>query len=403
MQRTVLYLGEINDQQQATWRKSLSVFDEQQQEYANLSLFPDDREIPADAVDSLQVKLSGLELRRPRLFGSCWLACELWQQLGLHEFWDARLAGSREDVPWEKVLQLLVVNRLLDPGSEFRVHRQWYLTTAMDALLGTDFAVAEKDRLYRCLDRVLEHKQELFLWLRQKWADLFQAEFEVLLYDLTSTYFEGAMEENPKAKYGHSRDKRTDCLQLVIALVITTDGFPLAYEVMDGNTSDRNTLRGFLDQIEKTYGKAKRMWVMDRGIPTEEILQEMRDPAREIFYLVGTPKGKIQQYEKKWLDLPWQQVRESVDVKLFEQDGELYVLAKSEGRRAKETAMRRKRLARLLRKLRAMRRSLPFPGPAADALGCREIASGPCLPVRANASTRGRPAGHAGVLPVSCG
>jgi transposase len=257
------------------------------------------------------------------------------------------------------VLQLLVVNRLLDPGSEFRVHRQWYLSTAMDALLGTDFAVAEKNRLYRCLDRVLEHKQELFLWLRQKWADLFHAEFEVLLYDLTSTYFEGAMEENPKAKYGHSRDKRTDCLQLVIALVITTDGFPLAYEVLDGNTSDRTTLRGFLDKIEKTYGKAKRMWVMDRGIPTEEILQEMRDPAREIFYLVGTPKGKIQQYEKKWLDLPWQKVRESVEVKLFEQDGELYVLAKSEGRRAKETAMRRKRLARLLRKLRAMRRSLP--------------------------------------------
>lgn len=359
VQRTVLYLGEINDQQQAAWRKSLSVFDEQEQEYANLSLFPDDREIPADAVDSLQVKLSGLELRRPRLFGSCWLACELWRQLGLPEFWDARLAGSREDIPWENVLQLLVVNRLLDPGSEFRVHRQWYLTTAMDVLLGTDFAVAEKDRLYRCLDRVLEHKQELFLWLRQKWADLFQAEFEILLYDLTSTYFEGAMEENPKAKYGHSRDKRTDCLQLVIALVITTDGFPLAYEVMDGNTSDRATLRGFLDHIEKTYGKAKRMWVMDRGVPTEEILQEMRDPAREIFYLVGTPKGKIQQYEKKWLDLPWQKVRESVDVKLFEQDGELYVLAKSEGRRAKETAMRRKRLARLLKKLRAMRRSLP--------------------------------------------
>jgi hypothetical protein len=197
VQRTVLYLGEINDQQQAAWRKTLSVFDEEQQEYANLSLFPDDRAIPADAVDSLQVKVRGLELRRPRLFGSCWLGCELWRQLGLHEFWDTRLAGSREEVAWEKVLQLLVVNRLLDPGSEFRVHRQWYLSTAMDALLGTDFAVAEKDRLYRCLDRVLEHKQELFLWLRQKWADLFQADFEVLLYDLTSTYFEGAMEQNP--------------------------------------------------------------------------------------------------------------------------------------------------------------------------------------------------------------
>ena len=376
VQRTVLYLGEINDQQQAAWRKTLAVFDEEQQEYANLSLFPDDREIPADAVDSVQVKVSGLELRRPRVFGSCWLGCELWRQLGLQEFWGSRLAGWREEVAWEKVLQLLVVNRLLDPGSEFRVHRQWYLSTAMDALLGTDFAVAEKDRLYRCLDRVLEHKQELFLWLRQKWADLFQADFEVLLYDLTSTYFEGAMEQNPKAKYGHSRDQRTDCLQVVIALVITPDGFPLAYEVMNGNTSDRATLRGFLDKIEKTYGKAKRMWVMDRGIPSEAILQEMRDPAREIFYLVGTPKGKIQEHEKKWLDLPWQKVRESVDVKLFEQEGELYVLAKSGGRQAKETAIRRKRLARLLKKLRAMRRSLPSLVQLLMRLGAAKSAAG---------------------------
>jgi len=195
--------------------------------------------------------------------------------------------------------------------------------------------------------------------LRQKWADLFHADFEVLLYDLTSTYFEGAMERNPKAKRGYSRDGRPDCLQVVLALVVTTDGFPLAYEVMNGNTTDCTTLRGFLDKIETTYGKAKRMWVMDRGIPTEAILAEMRDPAREVSYLVGTPKGKIKQHEKLWLDLPWQKVRDSVDVKLYEQDGELYVLAKSEGRQAKEMAMRRKRLARLLRKLRAMRRSLP--------------------------------------------
>ena len=195
--------------------------------------------------------------------------------------------------------------------------------------------------------------------MQQKWADLFHADFEVLLYDLTSTYFEGEMEENPKAKHGYSRDGRPDCLQVVIALVITPDGFPLAYEVMDGNTSDRTTLRGFLDQIENTYGQAKRMWVMDRGIPSEAILAEMRNPARPMSYLVGTGKGKIKQYEKKWLDLPWHKVRDSVEVKLFEQDGELYVLAKSEGRQRKEIAMRRKRLARLLRKLRAMRRRLP--------------------------------------------
>jgi len=181
----------------------------------------------------------------------------------------------------------------------------------------------------------------------------------VLLYDLTSTYFEGAMEDTPKAQRGYSREGRPACLPVVVALVVTIDGFPLAYEVMNGNTTDCTTLRGFLDKIEKTYGKAKRMWVMDRGIPTEAVLAEMRDPARQVYYLVGTSKSKIKQHEKKWLDLPWQKVRDSVEVKLLEQDGELYVLAKSDGRQAKEMAMRRKRLARLLRKLRALRHSLP--------------------------------------------
>ena len=359
VQRTVLYLGEINDQQQAAWRKTLEVFDEEEQRYTTMSLFPDDREIPADALDSVHVKLSGLELRRPRIFGNCWLGCELWHQLGLDEFWQQRLPEAREEVSWEKVLRLLVVNRLLDPGSEFHVHRQWFVDSAMDELLETDFAVAEKDRLYRCLDRVLKHKQDLFVWLKQKWADLFHADFEVLLYDLTSTYFEGEMEQNAKAKRGYSRDKRPDCLQLVIALVVTPDGFPLAYEVMNGNTSDRTTLRGFLKKIEDTYGKARRVWVMDRGIPSEAILKEMREPERQTFYLVGTPKGRINQHEKKWLELPWQKVRDSVEVKLYQHEGELYVLAKSEGRQKKEIAMRRKRLARLLRKLRVMRRSLP--------------------------------------------
>jgi transposase len=359
VQRTVLYLGEINDQQQAAWRKTLDVFDEEEQRYAAMSLFPDDRELPADALDSVQVKLSGLELRRPRTYGSCWLACELWHQLGMDEFWQTRMPESREAVSWEKVLQLLVINRLLEPGSEFRLHRHWFVTSAMDELLQTDFAVAEKDRLYRCLDRLLEHKQDLFVWLKQKWADLFGADFEVLLYDLTSTYFEGEMEQNPKARRGYSRDGRPDCVQLVIALVVTPDGFPLAYEVMNGNTSDRSTLRSFLKTIETTYGKARRVWVMDRGIPSEAILKEMREAEGQTFYLVGTPKASINKHEKKWLDLPWHKVRDSVEVKLYEHEGELYVLAKSEGRQAKEIAIRRKRLAKLVRKLRAMRKSLP--------------------------------------------
>src|SRR5260370_5860999 len=229
----------------------------------------------------------------------------------------------------------------------------------MDILLGQDFAVAEKARLYRCLDRVLEHKQELFVHLQIRWKELFEVEFDLLMYDLTSTYVEGEAEQNPKAKYGYSRDGRPDCKQVVIALVMTPTGFPLAYEVMDGNTSDKTTLKSFLDKIESQYGKARRVWLMDRGIPTEAILAEMRTSRQETYYLVGTSRAKVKQYEKKWLELPWQKVRESGEVKLFAQGRELYVLAKSERRQAQEIAMLRKKLARALRKLRAMRRRCP--------------------------------------------
>ena len=358
-QRQVLYLGEINDSQKTAWRKTLEVFDEDQNRFTSLSLFAEDRPVPADALDSVQVKLNEMKLERARPFGNCWLGCELWRQLQLDQFWEEKLPPGREDVPWADVLQLLVVNRLIDPGSEFRIHRQWFDHSAMDALLAQDFAVAAKDRLYRCLDRVLEHKDELFVHLQQRWKDLFDADFDLLLYDLTSTYVEGEAEDNPKARYGYSRDGRPDCKQVVIALVVTPAGLPLAYEVMPGNTSDKTTLRCFLDKIESMYGKARRVWLMDRGIPTEALLEEMRTCRQEAFYLVGTSRAKVKQYEKKWLDLPWQKVRESVAVKLFAKDGELYVLAKSEGRQAKEMAMRRKKLVRLLRKLRAMRRSGP--------------------------------------------
>jgi len=358
-QRTVLYLGEINDKQEEAWQKSLTVFDQDQAQYTAMSLFPDDHAIPAGVSNGIQVRVGELELRRPRVFGNWWMACELWRQLELDQFWQERFAEAGESIRWEKVLQLLVVNRLIEPGSEFHLHRHWFLSSAMDELLNTDFAIADKDRLYRCLDRILEHKQAVFTYLRKKWADLFQADFEVLLYDLTSTYFEGEMRQNPKAKRGYSRDGRPDCLQVVIGLVVTRDGFPLAYEVMDGNTSDRTTLRKFLKHIEDRYGRAKRIWVMDRGIPSEEILTEMRSAEQPTMYLVGTPKSKISEHEKQWLNLPWQKVRDSVEVKLYTHQNELFVLAKSEGRQQKEMAMRRRRLARLLWKLRAMRRSLP--------------------------------------------
>ncbi len=184
VQRQVLFLGEINDSQQAAWRTSLEVFDEAEQRARTLSLFPEDRALPADALDSVQVKLAEVELRRPRAFGNYWLGCELWRQLELDRFWAERWGGGREAVPWATVLELLVVSRLVAPGSEFRLHRQGFDQSAMGDLLGTDFEVAEKDRLYRCLDRILEHKAALFQHLQQRWRDLFQAQFDVLLYDL---------------------------------------------------------------------------------------------------------------------------------------------------------------------------------------------------------------------------
>ncbi len=376
VQRQVLYLGEINDSQQAAWRRTLEVFDEAEQRITPLSLFPEDRPVPADAIDSVQVKLGEMKLERARPYGNCWLGCELWRQLQLDRFWSEKLPQGREAVAWPQVLELLVVNRLIEPGSEFRVHRHWFDHSAMDVLLGQDFAVAEKDRLYRCLDRVLEHKAELFVHLQQRWKDLFDAEFDLLLYDLTSTYVEGEAEQNPQARYGYSRDKRPDCKQVVIALIVTPAGLPLAYEVMAGNTSEKTTLRGFLDRIESLYGKARRVWLMDRGIPTEALLQEMRTSRHETFYLVGTSRAKVKQYEKRWLELPWKKVRESVEVKLFAQDGELYVLAKSEGRQAKEIAMRRKKLARLLGKLRAMRRSCPQRDPLLMRVGAAKTDAG---------------------------
>jgi hypothetical protein len=249
-QRQVLCLGEINDSQEAAWRKTIKVFDEQKSQSCDVSLFPSDRVIPPDQANALSVVLTEMRLVRPRSFGDCWLGCRLWEELGLQNFWQEKLGGDRGGVPWEKVLQLLAVNRLCEPGSEFAVHRSWFLRSAMDELLGVDFAVAEKDRLYRCLDRILPHKDELCRFLAERWKTLFDASFDVLLYDLTSTYFEGQCEQIPKAKHGYSRDGRPDCRQVVIALVVTTDGLPLAYEVLAGNTADKTTLKDFLSKIE---------------------------------------------------------------------------------------------------------------------------------------------------------
>ena len=354
VQRQVLYLGEINDSQRAAWCRAIEVFDDEQSQSRQLAIFPEDRQAPSLACEVVQIRLSDLQLRRPRQWGACWLACQLWEQLALDEYWANKLRPSRQGTRWLNVFKTLVCYQLIDPGSEWRLHRHWYEHSAMADVLGENFALAQSDTLYRCLDKLLPHKTGLFSFLRQRWETLFDARFDVLLYDLTSTYFECEPPAGGKRTFGYSRDKRSDCVQVVIALIVTPQGFPMAYEVMPGNTSDKTTLRDFLQKIQAQYGRADRTWVMDRGIPTEEVLQEMRSAEQPIHYLVGTPKGRLSQLEKSFLTLPWEQVREGIDVKLLNQDGEVYVLAKSAGRVDKERAIRRRRLKKLWRRLQEL-------------------------------------------------
>jgi transposase len=357
VQRPLLYLGEINDSQELAWRKSITVLEEGAAALRTLSLFPEDRcegVLPDATV--VRLKLNELRLRRPRQWGGCWLALNLWRELALDGFWAERLGPSRKGTRWHQVLLLLTAYRLLAPGSEWRLHRQWFEGSAMADLLGEDVGLAEIHKLYRCHDRLLEHKQALFDHLVGRWRDLFNVSFDVLLYDLTSTYFESdpPFPEGDKRRHGYSRDHRGDCVQVIIALVVTPEGLPLAYEVLPGNTADNTTLRGFLDRIERQYGKARRIWLMDRGVPTEAVLAEMRAADPPVQYLVGTPKGRLTRLEKALIAKPWQDARPGVQVKLLPQDGELYVFAQSADRVAKERAMRRRQLKWLWGRLKQL-------------------------------------------------
>lgn len=354
VQRQVLYLGEINDSQKAAWCRCIEVFDERGGQWHPVMLFPEDREAPELAQEAVHVRLQELKVLRPRQWGGCWLSGVLWEQLRLDDFWRGRLGVSREGTDWLDILKTLVSYRLISPGSEWRLHREWYLRSGMADLLGRQGEAIELQSLYRCQDKLLAHKKDLFSHLQKRWQDLFQAEFEVLLYDLTSTYFECDPPASGKRRFGYSRDKRPDCVQVIIALVVTPDGLPLAYEVMQGNTSEKTTLKAFLKKIEEQYGRAQRIWVMDRGIPTEEQLREMRADNPPVAYLVGTPRGRLSKFEKPFLELPWAKVKESVEVKLLARDGELYILARSEGRWQKERAMRRRRLKSLWQRLQQL-------------------------------------------------
>ena len=375
--RHVLYLGEINDSQREAWQRSIRVFDEDSGQSRQLALFPADR-LPPDGADAVQVRLDRLRLEQPRQWGACWLADELWRTLHLDDFFGARLPLGREGTDWEKILRILTIYRLLAPGSEWRLHRHWFGTTALPDLLGVDERAAQDDTLYRCLDLLLPHKEELFGHLRARWSDLFAAKFEVLLYDLTSTYFECAVPAAPDdpRRFGYSRDKRGDCVQVVVALVVTPDGLPLAYEMLPGNTADKTTLRDMLATIQRRYGQAERIWVMDRGIPTEKVLAELRAADPQVRYLVGTPKGRLTKLEAELAALPWSEVRERLRVKLLPQEGELYVLAESGARIGKERGMRRRLLRAYWKRLGELKKQEPDRDTLLKKLGAAQHAAG---------------------------
>lgn len=355
MKRQLLYLGEINDTQKAQWCSALDVLDETDNSVRQMSLFPEDRTPPPEIHNPVQIRLNQMTLRHPRQWGGCWLATELWNQLGLDSFWSPRLPDSRKGTGWLNVLKTLVAYRLLDPGSEWRLHRDWFKHSAMSDLIGEDDSVAAKNTLYRCLDKLSEHKTDLFSFLKTRWSLLFNASYDVLLYDLTSTYFECDPPEEAAGlrRFGYSRDKRSDCVQVVIALIVTPDGFPVAYEVMPGNTSDKTTLPAFLSKIEKQYGKMNRLWIMDRGIPTEEALKQMRNEGAS--YLVGTPRGRLSKIEDQLFSQPWKEVQAQIEVKLARDGEDLYVLTRSGGRRDKEQSMRRRKLRKLWKRLHELR------------------------------------------------
>ena len=338
-QRTLCYLGELNTSAQARWQKTIAVFNEQG-ESRQLKLFPSEVEPPENDPDVARVLLKKVRLERPRQFGNCFLALELWKRLGLDDFWQVQLDQEAAEVPWSLVAAVLATNRLCAPGSELAIEERWYPTTALDDLLQIPAGSVNDSRLYRCLDRLIAHKTELERHLRQRYGELFGAEFDVLLYDLTSTYVEGQAEKDPLLQRGYSRDHRPDCKQVVIALIVNAEGFPLSYETFDGNRADVTTVEAVMRRVERKYGRARRVWVFDRGVVSEENLAALRH--RNGQYLVGTPRSKLKQFEAELLSGGWERVREDVEVKRVPVPGgeETYVLCRTSARREKEKAIR---------------------------------------------------------------
>jgi transposase len=338
-QKTLCYLGELNSSAQTRWLRTIEVFNEQG-DSQQLKLFPSDVAAPPDDPQVARVLLNKVRLERTRQFGSCFLGWELWKRLELDYFFEQALDHEEGDVPWSRVAALLGINRLCAPGSELAIEQRWYPATAMDDLLRIEEGKINDTRLYRCLDRILPHKTKLERHLKERYGALFGAEFDVLLYDLTSTYVEGAAEKNPMVRRGYSRDHRPDCAQLVIALIVNHEGFPFSYETFDGNRSDVSTMETILRMVERKYGKARRVWVFDRGIVSEENLAAIRKRGGQ--YLTGTPRSQMKQFEAELLRDDWTRVRPEVEVKKvpIPNGEETYILCRTSGRAEKEKAIR---------------------------------------------------------------
>jgi transposase len=338
-QRTLCYLGELNSSAQARWLKTIQVFNEQG-EAQQLKLFPSHVEPPEDDPQVARVLLNKVRLERTREFGACWLGLQLWKRLELDRFFESKIDEHEADVPWSRIAAVLAINRLCAPGSELAIEQRWYPSTALDDLLGIADGKLNDTRLYRCLDRIVPHKTKLERHLKERYGELFGAEFDVLLYDLTSTYVEGAAANNPMMRRGYSRDHRPDCEQLVIALIVNSEGFPFSYETFDGNRADVSTMETILRMVERKYGKARRIWVMDRGLVSEANLAAIRKRGGQ--YLVGTPRSQMKQFEQELLKDDWTRVRPDVEVKkvAIPQGEETFILCRTAGRKEKEKAIR---------------------------------------------------------------
>ena len=356
-QRTLCYLGELNGSGQARWLKSVEVFNEQG-EAQQLKLFPSHVEVPDDDPQVARVLVNRVRLERTRQFGACFLGWELWKHLELDRFFAQAVDDDPADVAWSRVAAVLAINRLCAPGSELAVEERWYPATALDDLLEIEEGKINDTRLYRCLDRILPHKTKLEQHLKQRYGELFGAAFDVLLYDLTSTYVEGTAEKNPMMARGYSRDHRPDCEQMVIALIVNSEGFPFSYETFDGNRADVSTMETILRMVERKYGKARRIWVFDRGIVSEENLAAIRRRGGQ--YLVGTPRRQMKRFAAELLKEDWTQVRPDVEVKrvAIPQGNETYILCRTTGRKEKERAIRKRFSTRMEEALRRLQTTI---------------------------------------------